>query len=129
MHKGFLVWAAIMGALAVTLGAFGAHKLKELVAPEAVATFQTGVQYQFYHVFALLAVAILFNWMPGTQLTWAGRLFIVGTVLFSGSLYAIVLCKAANVEFPRIIGAVTPLGGLCYIIGWVLLLVAVLKWK
>ncbi|PUZ24259.1 Uncharacterized membrane protein YgdD, TMEM256/DUF423 family [Chitinophaga costaii] len=129
MHKGFLVWAAVLGALAVTFGAFGAHKLKELVAPEAVTTFQTGVTYQFYHVFALLAVAILYNWMPGAQLTWAGRLFVIGTFLFSGSLYAIVLCKAAGVEFPRAIGAITPLGGLCFIIGWVLLLLAVLKWK
>lgn len=129
MHKGFLVWAAILGALAVTLGAFGAHKLKELVTPDVVSTFQTGVTYQFYHVFALLAVAILFTWMPGPQLTWAGRLFIIGTFLFSGSLYAITFCKAANVEFPRIIGVVTPIGGLCYIIGWVMLLVAALKYK
>ncbi|HEY0272330.1 MAG TPA: DUF423 domain-containing protein [Chitinophaga sp.] len=129
MYKGFLVWAAVMGALAVIFGAFGAHKLKELVTPDSVAVFQTGVTYQFYHVFALLAVAILSNWMPGPQLTWAGRLFIIGTFLFSGSLYAMVLFRAAGMEFPKAVGAVTPLGGLCYIAGWVLLLLAVLKGK
>jgi uncharacterized membrane protein YgdD (TMEM256/DUF423 family) len=127
MHKGFLVWASVLGGLAVTLGAFGAHKLKELVPPETVSTFQTGVTYQFYHVFALLAIAILYAQFPGSLLQWAGRCFIIGIILFSGSLYAMTLLKmTSEVGFGKI-GIVTPIGGLFFIAGWVCLLLSVLK--
>lgn len=127
MHKTFLIWAALLGALAVILGAFGAHKLKELVPPETVSTFQTGVTYQFYHVFALLAVGILYAHVPGPQLVWAGRLFLVGILLFSGSLYVLTLLKATDTVGLRGIGAITPVGGLAFIAGWVMLLLGVLK--
>ncbi|MGN7721802.1 DUF423 domain-containing protein [Chitinophaga sp. 22620] len=127
MHKTFLIWAALLGALAVILGAFGAHKLKELVPPETVSTFQTGVTYQFYHVFALLAVGILYAHAPGPQLVWAGRLFLLGILLFSGSLYVLTLLKATDTVGLRGIGAITPIGGLAFIAGWVMLLLGVLK--
>ncbi|MBO9151398.1 DUF423 domain-containing protein [Chitinophaga sp. GCM10012297] len=127
MHKTFLVWAALLGALAVILGAFGAHKLKELVPPETVSTFQTGVTYQFYHVFALLAVGILYAHVPGPQLIWAGRLFLIGMLLFSGSLYVLTLLKATDTVGLRGIGAITPIGGLAFIGGWVMLLLGILK--
>lgn len=127
MHKTFLIWAALLGALAVILGAFGAHKLKELVPPETVSTFQTGVTYQFYHVFALLAVGILYAHAPGPQLVWAGRLFLVGILLFSGSLYVLTLLKATDTVGLRGIGAITPIGGLAFIAGWVMLLLGILK--
>jgi uncharacterized membrane protein YgdD (TMEM256/DUF423 family) len=127
MHKGFLVWAAVLGALAVILGAFGAHKLKELVPPESVSTFQTGVTYQFYHVFALLAVGILYAHIPSAQLVWAGRCFIIGIVLFSGSLYFLTILKMTNTVGLRNIGIITPIGGLVFIAGWISLLLAVLK--
>ena len=127
MHKTFLIWAALLGALAVILGAFGAHKLKELVPPETVSTFQTGVTYQFYHVFALLAVGILYAYAPGPQLVWAGRLFLIGILLFSGSLYVLTLLKATDTVGLRGIGAITPIGGLAFIGGWVMLLLGVLK--
>jgi uncharacterized membrane protein YgdD (TMEM256/DUF423 family) len=127
MHKTFLIWAALLGALAVILGAFGAHKLKELVPPETVSTFQTGVTYQFYHVFALLAVGILYAHVPGPQLVWAGRLFLIGILLFSGSLYVLTLLKATETVGLRGIGAITPIGGLAFIGGWVMLLLGVLK--
>lgn len=129
MHKGFLVWATAMGALAVILGAFGAHKLKELVPPETVSTFQTGVTYQFYHVFALLAVGILYAHIPGPQLIWAGRCFIGGILLFSGSLYLLTVLKMTNNVGLRGIGIITPIGGLVFIVGWVNLLLGVLKIK
>ncbi|RBL89178.1 DUF423 domain-containing protein [Chitinophaga flava] len=129
MHKSFLVWAAALGALAVVLGAFGAHKLKELVPPETVSTFQTGVTYQFYHVFALLATGILFAHVPGTQLEWAGRCFIIGIFLFSGSLYALTMLKATGSVGLRGIGIITPIGGLVFIAGWISLLMGVLKIK
>lgn len=127
MHKTFLIWAALLGALAVILGAFGAHKLKELVPPETVSTFQTGVTYQFYHVFALLAVGMLYAHAPGPQLVWAGRLFLLGILLFSGSLYVLTLLKATDTVGLRGIGAITPIGGLAFIAGWVMLLLGVLK--
>ncbi len=127
MHKSFLVWAAALGALSVILGAFGAHKLKELVPPETVSTFQTGVTYQFYHVFALLAVGILYAHMPSQQLVWAGRFFLFGILLFSGSLYVLTLLKATETVGLRGIGAITPIGGLLFIAGWISLLIGVLK--
>jgi uncharacterized membrane protein YgdD (TMEM256/DUF423 family) len=129
MHKGFLQTAAILGALAVALGAFGAHGLKKIVAPETVTTFETGVRYQFYHVFALLAVAILFGSFPGKNLQYAGMCFIIGIILFSGSLYALTALSAAKTEGMRAIGAITPIGGLFFIIGWVFLFLAVIKGK
>ncbi len=127
MHKSFLVWAALLGGLAVIFGAFGAHKLKELVPMETVSTFQTGVTYQFYHVFALLAVGILYAHIPSPQLVWAGRFFLIGILLFSGSLYALTLLKATETVGLRGIGAITPLGGLFFIAGWVALLLGVLR--
>ncbi|RFS20617.1 DUF423 domain-containing protein [Chitinophaga silvatica] len=129
MHKSFLVWAAALGALAVILGAFGAHKLKELVSPESVSTFQTGVTYQFYHVFALIATGILFAHLPGSSLEWAGRCFIIGILLFSGSLYAITALKIGNNEIPKLIGILTPIGGVFFIAGWICLLSGLLKLK
>ena len=116
-----------MGALAVTFGAFGAHKLKELVTPDAVATFQTGVQYQFYHVFALLAVAIISQFIPGSLLTWSGRCFIAGMILFSGSLYLLSYFKMIGNSHMNWLGAITPFGGLCFIAGWLLLAFAAIK--
>lgn len=127
MHKSFLVWAALLGGLSVILGAFGAHKLKELVPMETVSTFQTGVTYQFYHVFALLAVGILYAHIPSPHLVWAGRFFLIGILLFSGSLYALTLLKATETVGLRGIGAITPLGGLFFIAGWVALLLGVLR--
>jgi uncharacterized membrane protein YgdD (TMEM256/DUF423 family) len=125
MHKGFLRTAAIMGALAVTLGAFGAHGLKKIVPPETVATFETGVRYQFYHTFALLAVAILFEKFSARSLKIAGICFITGIVLFSGSLYILTLLQATNTVGLRGIGAITPIGGLFFITGWILLFLGI----
>ena len=125
MHKGFLQTAAILGALAVTLGAFGAHGLKKIVPPETVTTFETGVRYQFYHVFALLAVAILFGSFPGRYLQYAGMCFIIGIILFSGSLYVLTALQATNTVGLRGIGAITPIGGVFFIIGWIFLFLAI----
>lgn len=127
MHKSFLTIAAFLGALSVALGAFGAHKLKELVPPETVNSFQTGVSYQFYHSFALLAAGILWLQFPNIFLSWAGRCFLTGVILFSGSLYVLTLLKATNTTGFRGIGVLTPVGGLFFIAGWVCLLLAILK--
>src|SRR5690349_4709323 len=125
MHKGFLRTAAILGLLAVTLGAFGAHGLKQIVPPEAITTFETGVRYQFYHALALLAAGMLFERFPLRSIRYAGICFITGIVLFSGSLYALTLLQATSTVGLRGIGAITPFGGLFFIAGWLCLFLGV----
>ena len=111
----FATIAALSGFIAVALGAFGAHALKARLAPDMLAVFETGVRYQFYHVIGLLTVAwILQQGCQGTARA-AGWLFVVGTVLFSGSLYALALSGI------RWLGAITPFGGLALLAGWLLL--------
>ncbi len=126
MHKGFLIIASILGALSVGLGAFGAHALKQIVPQESVATFETGVRYQFYHTFALIAVGILFQPFPGKWLVWSGWLFIVGIILFSGSLYLLTVLKGTNTVGLKGIGLMTPFGGLFFIAGWICLLLGII---
>ncbi len=127
MHKGFLMTATLLGALSVALGAFGAHGLKKLVPPETITTFETGVRYQFYHVFALLAVAILYDKFSADWMRYAGICFIVGIILFSGSLYILTTLKATNTVGLSGIGAITPFGGLFLIAGWVAMFVSIMK--
>lgn len=125
MHKGFLKTAAVLGALTVALGAFAAHTLKENISDYALGIFETAVKYQFYHVFALLGVAIIYKEFQGKLIIWSGRLFIAGILLFSGSLYALTAVKAAALPGYNWLGPVTPLGGLCFILGWIFLFVGV----
>ena len=126
MHKGFIKTAALLGALSVMLGAFAAHGLKKILTADDLQIFETAVRYQFYHVFALMAVGILYAAFPGQLLEWAGKLFIAGIVLFSGSLY--LLCYVKYNQMPlNWLGAITPFGGAAFIAGWVLLFSAVIK--
>ena len=126
MHKTFLKTAAFTGALSVMLGAFAAHGLKQILSLENLQIFETAVRYQFYHVFALLAVGILYKEYPLKFMKWAGSLFIVGIILFSGSLYG--LCYVKHNELPlNWLGAITPFGGAAFIAGWVLVLFSLLK--
>lgn len=126
MHKGFIKTAAIAGALSVMLGAFAAHGLKNLLSADNLQIFETAVRYQFYHVFALLAVGMLYKEFPGKLMNWAGRFFIAGMILFSGSLY--LLCYVKHNEIPlNWLGAITPFGGAAFIAGWLFLFLAVIK--
>jgi len=126
MHKGFLKTAALLGAFSVMLGAFAAHGLKQYLSPDILQVFDTAVRYQFYHVFALIAVSMLYTTIPGKLLQWAGRFFIAGIVLFSGSLY--LLCYVKHLQLPlQWIGAITPFGGAAFIAGWIMLFLAVCK--
>ncbi len=127
MSKRLVRYAAILGALSVIFGAFGAHGLKKLVSPEAVATFETGVRYQFYHTFAILGLACLYRRMPGKLMEWANILFLSGIVLFSGSLYVLTFLEATENVGLKGIGAITPLGGLCFIAGWICLFIQTFK--
>lgn len=122
MHKFFLISGAIAMALAVALGAFGAHGLKNKLSQEMLAVFETGVQYHFYHGIGLLIVGLLAQYMPNSaMLEWSGWLMMFGILIFSGSLY---LLAVSNIRW---IGAITPIGGLCFIASWIFLALAV--WK
>lgn len=127
MHKTFLQLAGLLGALAVGFGAFGAHALKKMVSEVALNVFDTGVRYQFYHVFALAIIGILFRDFPGKWMLWAGNLFLIGIILFCGSLYVLTYTKAAVKPNLDWIGAITPLGGLAFIAGWICMFIGVFK--
>lgn len=127
MHKGFLKTATLFGVFSVALGAFAAHSLKQYVSDYAVNIFETGVRYQFYHVFALLACGILHKEFQNKFIKGAGKLFIAGIILFSGSLYVLAFIKAAVMPGYDWVGAITPIGGLCFIAGWICLFLGIYK--
>jgi len=127
MGKTFLSSGALFGAIAVALGAFGAHGLKKIVSPDAVTVFQTGVQYQMYHTLALMIVAIVYDRLPNKWILWTGYFFSFGILFFSGSLYLITALKAGGKTVPAVVGAVTPIGGLMFIAGWLCFLIGVFK--
>ena len=124
MHKGLLKVASVMGLLSVALGAFAAHSLKGLISDHAVTTFETAVRYQFYHALALLITGILYRDFKTKTMLWAGRFFIAGIILFSGSLYLLTFIQAAVLPGYNWVGAITPFGGLCFITGWILLFIS-----
>ncbi|MEI6948339.1 DUF423 domain-containing protein [Paraflavisolibacter sp. H34] len=130
MSKTFLITGTILAGLGVVLGAFGAHGLRKLVPAETVASYQTGVQYQMYHAFALLILGLLADRLvPAGQLQYSGIFFLLGIILFSGSIYIIAAAKASEKVLPKAFFLTTPLGGLLFIVGWLLLLVALIKAK
>lgn len=115
MPQTYLLWAAALGFLGVAAGAFAAHGLKPRLSAEMLAIFETAVRYQMYHVAALLGTAWAIQNTSGEAALWAGRLFIAGTLIFSGSLYVLSLTGV------RWLGAVTPIGGAAFLAGWVCL--------
>ncbi len=121
MERTFVVAGAVLGGLAVAAGAFGAHALRTRLPPDLLAVFHTGAQYQLAHALALVACGWMVGRAPGAPAVVAGWLFVAGIVLFSGSLYALALSGV------RVLGAVTPLGGLGLMAGWVLLGLAVTR--
>jgi uncharacterized membrane protein YgdD (TMEM256/DUF423 family) len=130
MSRKFLLIACFSGAGCVMLGAFGAHLLKNTLSEQQLQIFETGVQYQFYHTFALLAVAILSRYLSHRWLGIAGWLFVAGIVLFSGSLYVLALADAWEMQHLRpALGPMTPFGGLLFIAGWLALFRAGMDYK
>jgi uncharacterized membrane protein YgdD (TMEM256/DUF423 family) len=118
MHKGFLKIAALIGALGIMLGAFAAHAIKSRVAADVLQIFETGVRYQMYHCFAIFITAILYKEFPTKNTVWAGKLFLIGIIIFSGSLYLLTYVKAIGADKFLWLGAITPFGGLAFIAGW-----------
>lgn len=119
MERTFFILASILSGLAVALGAFGAHALKTRLSPDMLQIFETGVRYHFYHALALGLVVVAMQYWPKTNLpTIAGWLFVVGIVIFSGSLYIL------STSGVRWWGAITPIGGVAFIAGWACLALA-----
>lgn len=121
MDRLFFAIGAISAFVGVAAGAFGAHALKNRLSAEMLAVFETGVRYQMYHAFALLAAGWAVTRWPGTPVNLSGWLFLAGTILFSGSLYLLSLTGV------RALGAITPLGGLAFLAGWLCLAYALLR--
>lgn len=120
--RTFLFLGSVAAGLAVIMGAFGAHALKAKIGPELIAAYQTGVQYHFYHALGLLAVALTAHRLPSSRfIRWAGWSMLLGIVLFSGSLYMLALTSTGW------LGAITPFGGLAFMVGWALLAFGAIK--
>ena len=122
-NKTILLTGGIFMALAVLLGAFGAHALKQSLSPEMLAVYKTGVEYQFYHALGLLLIGLVGFHIKSKYLSWAGLFITFGIILFSGSLYVLGLSGI------KAIGAITPVGGLSFVAGWACLLIGILKHK
>lgn len=120
MARTFLLIGSLAGAVGVALGAFGAHGLRGRLSPDMLAVFETGVRYQMYHALAILLVSVLMARLDGWLIHAAGWSFAIGIVLFSGSLYLLAVTGI------RVLGAITPLGGVAFILGWAFLAIAAL---
>ncbi|KJD42460.1 DUF423 domain-containing protein [Paenibacillus terrae] len=119
MQRRWIIVGSIMMLLAVAIGAFGAHIVKTRIDADALAVYETGVKYHMIHAVGLLIIALAAGqWGASTRLKWAARLLFTGIILFSGSLYVLSLTGI------RVLGAITPLGGVCFIAGWLLLALA-----
>ena len=112
LERFFALAGAISALVAVAAGAFGAHALRDRLAPDLLAVFETAARYQMYHALALLGASWAVGRWSMPQAGWAGWLFLAGTVIFTGSLYLLSLTGA------RWLGAITPLGGLAFLLGW-----------
>lgn len=129
MQKKTLTIAGISGALCVALGAMGAHALKDKIPAENLQTFETAVRYQFYHTIALILIVILSDKIKSKFLNYSSTLFIIGIFLFSFSLYFLALRPLMGIgsEEMKWIGAITPFGGLSFILAWLLLSIGAIK--
>src|SRR5437762_6416475 len=121
MDRAFALASSLFAFLGVAGGAYGAHLLRARLPPDRLAVFETGIRYQMYHALALLAVAWAVTRWPGMPIRSAGWLFMCGTVVFSGSLYVLALSGV------RWVGAITPIGGLMFLAGWVALAAGLVK--
>ena len=127
MYKPALVSGIVLAMLGVILGAFAAHGLTKIMPAEKIDVFQKGVTYQFYHAFALILVGILYASFPAKALETASLCFILGVILFSGTLYLFPLMDSKNMVIPTFMRLLTPLGGLSFIIGWGMTLWGIVK--
>ena len=119
MARKFALLGTIFAAISIALGAFGAHALKSILPAESLIIFETGVRYQFMHSIALIILSLYVSKVSTpASLNKVGNLFWVGIVLFSGSLYGLAFQPLFQFSYKMILGPVTPLGGVCFILGW-----------
>jgi uncharacterized membrane protein YgdD (TMEM256/DUF423 family) len=123
MHRKILLWGIAFALIGVMLGAFGAHALKSVLAPDKLQSFETGVRYQLIHSLALIALSIYCQQnhtkhLSNKGLAWAAHFFIVGCCLFSGSIYGLALLSVIHPSWSFILGPITPFGGLGLMLGW-----------
>ena len=123
MHRKILLWGIAFAIIGVMLGAFGAHALKNVLAPDKLQSFETGVRYQLIHALALIALSIYCHQNQISQssnkgLGWAAHFFIAGCCLFSGSIYGLALLSVIHPSWSFILGPITPIGGLGLMLGW-----------
>ncbi|MBU6360990.1 MAG: DUF423 domain-containing protein [Chloroflexota bacterium] len=124
MERKWIAIGSVLGGLAVALGAFGAHSLRDVLTPSALETFETGVRYQFYHAVAIILAGLVLGRDPSAKLAnAAGWLFMIGVAIFSGSLYLLTITGM------RWLGAITPIGGVAFIVGWACLGLAAWRGK
>lgn len=122
MNRTIVIKGAFLGCIAVLLGAMGAHALKQVLTPDQLASFETAVRYQIYHAIVLLFLAIGSTWFNQKTLRLSVLFIFGGTLLFSGSIYLLTLKSIFNLDFLTFAGPITPIGGVCLIIGWLLIL-------
>jgi len=127
MYKPAIIISCLLAAISVIVGALGAHALAEILPKELLNSFETAVKYQFYHVFALAIAGILYKEYPNKMIKAAAWLFLLGIILFSGSIYLLVYLKSAATIGLGGLGIITPIGGMVFIIAWLVLLLGVLK--
>ncbi len=127
MKQFVLVAAGIYGILSVILGAFGAHAFKEILSPEKLVSFETGVRYQMYHAIILLVIGLTLSFSSPLE-RWAAICFIIGVIFFSFSIYFLTFAEHWNLNL-RFLGPITPIGGLFLIAGWGLLIIFFIKNK
>ena len=127
--KNILIKGAILGMLAVLGGAFGAHALKEVLTPEHLVSYQTGIRYQLIHAVVLLFLFLLTLKFTNKQFKIAANLIFWGVILFSGSIYILTLRNIIGLEVLKFAGPITPIGGLLIISGWVMLIIGGMKLK
>lgn len=118
MHRILFKTAAFLAILSVIFGAFGAHALKDFVSTEDLNSAKTGINYQMFHSIAIFIAGMMYRHYPNKKILWASYCFVAGIILFSGSLYAIVLLKTADVPINSLIAILTPLGGISFVLGW-----------
>ena len=123
MHRKVLLWGIAFAIVAVLLGAFGAHALKSVLSPEKLQSYETGVRYQLIHALALIALSIYSqqnqtNNLSNKGIGWSAHFFIVGCFLFSGSIYGLALLSVVHPSWAFALGPITPIGGLCFMLGW-----------
>ncbi len=127
MKKNILVKAGVLGMIAVIFGAFAAHALKQILTPEQLESFQTGVRYQIIHAVVLLFLFLIIERYPSKQLIIASHLIFYGVLLFSGSIYVLTLKNMFGMEILKFAGPITPIGGLLLILGWIFIVIGGVK--